>query len=174
MTIHTPITGIIATEAPLETAVSRSFVALLQAQVAFVLAERDLDDVGHSRDPAYRMWERDAELAQERLTEALSLFHDLPHEAPEDRPLRRMAQLVDSMLGEEEPGGARQLFRTMQITFFRHFQASGIGATAMHRNALLIQARHVASAIAALPLFDYTELHDGEDNAVCDEAVAFL
>ncbi len=160
MAIHTNITAPTAFEAPRETIVSSAFSALLQAQSAFVRAERDLEDVGHSQDPAYAFWLRDAELAQEALTGALHHFHALPLELPEDRPLRRMALLIDAMLGNEEPGGARRLHRKMQLAFFAHFQAQGIDATAMHRNSLLIQARHLTSAMVALPLFDSTDISD--------------
>ena len=163
MAIHTVIMPLAFNEAPRETAVSRAFATLLQAQAAFVQAERDYEDVAQSRDPAFRMWERDAEMAQEQLTNALRHFHTVPQEVPEDRPLRRMALLIDMMLGDEEPGGARRLHRKMQLAFFASFQARGIGATAMHRNALLIQARHLVSAMVALPLFDGAEAGDGDD-----------
>ncbi|HRK65962.1 MAG TPA: hypothetical protein PKY73_00305 [Hyphomonas sp.] len=160
MAIHTVITPLAANEAPRETIASSAFSALLQAQSAFVRAERDLEDIGHSQDPAYDFWLRDAELAQEVLTRALHHFHALPLEVPEDRPLRRMALLIDAMLGNEEPGDARCLHRKMQLAFFAQFQAQGIGATAMHRNSLLIQARHLTSAMVALPLFDGTDVSD--------------
>lgn len=173
MAIHTVIMPLASNEAPRETAASRAFATLLQAQAAFVQAERDYEDVAQSRDPAYRMWERDAELAQEQLTTALRQFHALPQEAPEDRPLRRMALLIDAMLGDEEPGGARRLHRRMQLAFFVSFQAKGIGATAMHRNALLIQARHLVSAMVALPLFECAEAADSNEPAPQDMPSAF-
>jgi hypothetical protein len=75
-----------------------------------------------------------------------------------------MAQLIDDMLGQEEPGEARKLLRLMQMSFFTKFQIPGIGATAMHRNAMLIQARHLATALAALPLFDGTSEADQDDS----------
>lgn len=171
MTIQTPITAFGATEAPRETAASLGFVTLLRAQIAFVQAERDYEDVCHSRDPAYAGWARDAENADKHLTQAFQTFHDLPIEVPEDRPLQRMALLVDAMLSSKTPGGARRLHLEMLITFFNRFQVVGIGATAMHRNALLIQARHVASAIAALPLFDSVDVPDSDDISADEESV---
>lgn len=172
MAIQTPITTVGATKAPRETAASLGFIKLLQAQIAFVEAERDYEDICYSRDPAYSGWARDAEHADEYLTEAIMAFHDLPIELPEDRPLQRMALLVDAMLSANQPGGARRLHRQMLISFFSRFQVAGIGATAMHRNALLIQARHVASAIAALPLFDSVALPDGDDLSEAEEPVS--
>lgn len=160
MAIHTVITTMAANEAPRETVMSRAFAGFLPALAEFVQAERDYEDVAHSQDPAYRIWQRDAELAQERLTGSIRRFNTLQQEIPEDRPLRRFVTLVDTMLGDEEPGHAKRLHRKMQIAFFAEFQVPGIGATAMHRNALLVQARHLVSAMAALPLFD------GEDISV--------
>lgn len=160
MAIHTNITSLSPFEAPRETAVSKAFVELLQVQAAFVRAELDLEDVAHSQDPAYAFWLSDAETAQERLTKSLHQFQALTAEVPEDRPLKRMAMLIDAMLGQEEPGGARRLHREMQLRFFSHLQASGIGAVAMHRNAMLIQARHLTTAMVVLPLFDSTDVDE--------------
>lgn len=141
-------------EAPHETLQSRAFPGLLGALLGFISAERDLEDINYSQDPAFHAWLKDAELAHERLTDTLRAFHALPYTIPEDRPLQRMARLIDAMLGHEEPGGARRLCREMRVTFFSRFQLHGIGPTALHRNALLAQARHLVAALAALPLFD--------------------
>lgn len=158
MAIHTNITPLAAFEAPCETMASNAFVTVLRALANFIQAERDYEGVCYSRDPALQMWERDAELAQEALTTALHDFHDAPEEVREDRPLRRMALTIDSMLGNEVPGKARRMYREMQLTFFARFQARGIGATAMHRNGLLIHARHLTAAMVALPLFDSSDV----------------
>lgn len=154
MAIHTFITPDMGFETPRETPKSRAFPDLLGSLFSFVVAERDLDDVCYSQDPAYSAWMQEAELAQERLTESLRAFHSLPHAILQDRPLQRFALLIDAMLGHEEPGGARRLHRQMQFAFFSKFQVPGIGATAMQRNAMLIQARQLTTALAALPLFD--------------------
>lgn len=160
MAIHTTIMSLGANEGLCETAMSRAFTQLLQVQAAFIQAERDLEHVGHSQDPAYKEWLKDAEGAQEHLTVCLRDFHALPVETIEDRPLQRMASLIDEMLGNDEPGGARRQHRGMQLAFFSKYQAQGLGATAMHRNMLLIQARHLTSAMIALPLFDGTDIAD--------------
>ncbi len=163
MANQTPITPFSALKEQRATPASLAFPSLLIGAVDFVHAERDLDDVGHSQDPAYGIWLRDAELAQERLTKSLGDFLALPQVIVEDRPLFRTAQLIDAMLGCEEPSGARKLNSTMQFAFFREFQVSGICPTAMHRNAMLIQARHVITALVALPLFDFTPDVTGKD-----------
>ncbi|MCL3881913.1 hypothetical protein [Marivita sp. GX14005] len=133
---------------------------LLAALHDFIAAERDLEEISYNQDPAYSAWMRDAELAHERLTETLRSFHGLDAEVREDQPLKRMAKVIDEMLGHEEPGGARRLHLAMQVAFFTRFQASGIGATAMHRNGLLVQARHLVTAMIQLPLFDSASLEE--------------
>lgn len=155
MAKHTPITPFSAHKEHRVTPASLAFPSFLFAALDFVVAERDLEDVGHSQDPAYGVWLRDAELAHERLTNALRNFLALPQVIHEDLPLFRTAHLIDAMLGCEELGGARRLHYSMQFAFFRQFQVAGICPTAMHRNAMLIQARHVITALVALPLFDF-------------------
>lgn len=162
MAIHSTITPSGTFEAPRNTEMSRAFTQILQAQASFILAERDLEDVGHSQDPAYESWLRDAQCAQEHLTGSIRLFHALPLEAVEDRPLQRMATLIDTMLSNDEPGGARRLHRDMQVAFFAKYQTRGLGATAMHRNALLLHCLHLTSAMVALPIFDGFEITDLE------------
>lgn len=156
-------------EAPRETDLSRAFQQLLGSLIIFIRAERDLDDISYSQDPAYSAWMRDAELAQENLTTRLRVFHALPGAIHEDRPLRRMAYLIDSMLGNEEPSGARWLHWQMKAHFFKMFQAPGIGASALHRNAMLNTAYHLVTALAALPLFDLSSPDEHADTTSLDE-----
>jgi len=163
MATQTPTMPFGTDEPPHHTPVSDAFPSLFGAVAALIISERDLDDISYSQDPAYGAWLRDAELDQERLTDALHRFHALPDTIPADRPLRRMALLVDTMLGHEDPGGARTLHREMQIAFFNKFQVSGTSATAMHRNGMLIKARHFVTALVRLPLFDTTP------EAICDD-----
>lgn len=149
-----PITVDLAGEPPRETPLSLAFPALLTAVRALIIAEREFGEVGYSFDPAFADWLQDTERTHEQLTTGLRHFHALPYTIPEDRPLQNFARLIDAMLGHEEPGGARRLCREMRVTFFSRFQLHGIGPTALHRNALLAQARHLVSALAELPLFD--------------------
>jgi hypothetical protein len=164
MTAQSPIMAFAPNEGPLDTPKSIAFPGLMTALSNLIAAERDLEAVSYSQDPAYAAWMRDAELAHERVTDSLRHFHALPIFCLQDRPLGRMAQLIDAMLGQEDPGEARKLHRLMQMSFFTKFQISGIGATAMQRNAMLIQARHLATALAALPLFDSTSETDHDDS----------
>lgn len=162
MAENTDITPVQAYEVPRVTAASTAFAALLTGVRNLIVAERDLADVNYSMDPAYGNWMRDAELAHERLIDSLRAFNSIRVEALEDRPLKLMANLVDAMLGHEEPGGARRLLRDLHIVFFASFQLPGIGATALHRNAQLLHARSLLTALVALPLFDFS--------AECDDA----
>lgn len=143
-------------ETPQATAYSIAFAALLPGLADFIVAERDLDDICHSYDPAYGAWHRDAQLARGRLESALRHVHGLRVERPEDRPLRRIVALTDAMLKDGAPDRPRYLHRQMKLVFFRQFQVPGFGPAAHSRNALLIQARHLIDAMIRLPLFDYS------------------
>lgn len=155
MAKKTDITPVQAYEVPRVTAASTAFATLLTDVRNLIVAERDLANVNYSMDPAYGNWMREAELAHERLTGTLRAFESIRIEALEDRPLKLMANLVDAMLGHEEPGGAWRLLRDLHIVFFASFQLPGIGATALHRNAQLLHARSLVTALVALPLFDF-------------------
>lgn len=139
-----------------ETAYSIAFAALLPCLADFIEAERDLDDICHSYDPAYGVWHRDAQQARGQLESALQHVHSLRVERPEDHPLRRMVVLTDAMLKTDAPDRPRYLHRQMKLVFFRQFQVPGFGPSAHCRNALLIQARHLIDAMMRLPLFDYS------------------
>jgi hypothetical protein len=143
-------------ESPQETAYSIAFAALLPCLADFIEAERDLDDICHSYDPAYVSWHRDAQQARGQLESTLRHVHGLRVERPEDQPLRRMALLANAMLTDGAPDRPLYLHRQMKLVFFRQFQVPGFGATAQLRNALLIQARHLIDAMMRLPLFDYS------------------
>lgn len=143
-------------ERPRASTLSNEFSKFLPLLASFVEAERDLDDVCHSFDVAYSVWDRDCRRARAELEGFLSAFHRLPVQLPEDRPLRHVALLVDAMLNDDEPARPRHLHRQMQLVFFQRFQVPGFGPTAQHRNGLLIQARHLIDAMASLPLFDFS------------------
>lgn len=143
-------------EGPPETPKLLAFPGLLASLFGMIVAERDLEDISYSQDPAYSAWMRDAEVAQDNLIDTLRKFHLLPVVTPADRPLQHMADVIDTMLGHEEPGSARRLQLRMRMAFFAAFQVPGIGLAAMQCNALLVQALHLVTAFAALPLFDGT------------------
>lgn len=142
--------------APQETAHSAAFARLLPALTFFIEAERDLQDVSSSYDPAYAAWHRDAQLARAGLASALRHFHGLPVQRPEDQPLRYIALFVDALLNDDDPARPRHLHLHMQLVFFQRFQVRGFGARVQQCNAMLIQARHLVDAMIRLPLFDFS------------------
>jgi len=160
-------------EPPSETPITLAFRNVLTTMHAFVNAERDLEDIAYSRDPAYAVWAADTEQAHENLAEALGVVHSLPAEFREDRPLKRMALLADAMIGHEVPGGARDLHLQMHMVFFTKFQAAGLSSTAMHRNGLLIHARHLVNAMISLPLFDGSPIEEAPFNDGLPDEVWF-
>jgi hypothetical protein len=113
-------------EPPSETPMSIAFRGLLTSLRDFIAAERDLEDIAYSQDPAYADWAHESEMAFEGLVASTIAIHRLPIECREDRPLHRMALLVDAMLGHEEPGGARALHLQMHLAFFTSFQVGGL------------------------------------------------
>lgn len=143
-----------------ETALSKGFTILLPLLADFVEAERDLEDIKHSEDVALSLWTRDRDVAKTRLQNALTAMHRLSVRLPEDRPLRNMTILVDRMLDEDEALFPRQLHREMRSCFFSRFQIAGFGPVAQHRNAMLIQARHLINALVTLPFHDHVPSAD--------------
>ena len=138
-----------------ETAWSRAFALFLPLLATYVQAERDLEDICHSHDPALSLWQRDRDAAEMRLAQAVLGLHRLPVRIPEDRPLQRLVGLVYKMLDDHESDAPRQLHHEMKAVFFRRYQVAGIGPIAQHRNVRLIQARHLVDAMIRLPFFDY-------------------
>lgn len=157
LAVRSPITAGMAGEAPLATPVSSAFAALIPDEIEFA-------EVNFCFDRAFQDWLRDTELAHEQLTTELDHFHTLPRVIPEDRPLQEFAQLLDAAIGHEEPGGARQLCRELHFAFFSRFQIAGIGPTAMHHNRMLLEARHLMTALVALPLFDGAVIEDDDED----------
>lgn len=154
MTTQTLITPTGGHEAPTETELMLAFCKSMTCMQTFLLAELDLDEVGHSQDPAYLNWVNDSEKAFSTLADALAETRRIPVEIPEDMPLKRMAVLMDDILGNEDPHSARAVHLKMQLVFFSQLQAAGISTTAMHRNGLLVHARHLLDAMMSLPLWD--------------------
>lgn len=171
MAIQIPITSSLPDEAPCATPRTLAFAVFLPLLAAFVDAERDLEDVQGAFDPAYQSWERDADIAQARMTAALGEVRRTAAVTREDRVILRMAILIDALLSAETQRGFRDLHRGMQRMFFAAFQFPGYGPRAWQVNALLIQSRHLVDAMMALPLFARWTDRDLADTAV-EAAVA--
>lgn len=138
-----------------ETALSTAFATLLPALAEYVRAERDLEDIGYSLDPAYSEWHRESEAAQDRL---IDLLHDLrtaPLGIAMDAPLRKMALMIHAM--RCDPERARDLHWRMDARFEAQFRVTGMGPMAQHRKVLLNWARPLIASFVALPIFDQVE-----------------
>ncbi|MCX7567156.1 hypothetical protein OS189_12455 [Sulfitobacter sp. F26169L] len=172
MTIQTHITAAGGHEAPPETELMLAFCESISCMQKFLLAELDLDDVGYSQDLAYSNWVRDSEVAFSNLADALGETRNLPVEIPEDTPLKRMALLMDEILGNEDPAAARAMHLKMQLMFFTQLQATGLSPTAIHRNGLLVHARHLVDAMMSFPSWD-RDLTDDllDDHGPTDEMI---
>jgi hypothetical protein len=138
-----------------ETAWSKGFTLLLPLFAAYVESEQDLEFIQHNDDLSLTFWQRDRDAAKARLVDALNKLQRLPLRTPEDRPFQRFTCLISRMIDRDEPMLPRQLHREMKACFFNDYQVRGFGPIAQHRNALLIQARHMVDAMIALPFFDY-------------------
>ncbi|WP_151720084.1 hypothetical protein [Gemmobacter serpentinus] len=137
---------------PRETEISRAFTMLLPVLTAYIRAERELEDVGFSLDPAYSAWHHDSDAAQDRLSDLVRALRSAPASSPLDAPLRRVALVIHKM--RCDPEKARVLHETMDAKFEARFQVSGSSPTAKHRQMLLAFCRPILAQFAALPLFD--------------------
>lgn len=152
-------------EAPRETAISTAFSVFLPILADYVRAERDLEDIGYSMDPAYAAWNEASDHAQDRLIDVLRLLRDLPLEIPEDLSLQRAALAVHAMRYEGGPA-ARRRHQRMEEVFERTYLLPGTSPTALHRNLLMTWARPLIACLIALPIFDTAgEEANGEDIA---------
>lgn len=150
---------------------TQAFEIFLSHYTAYVEAEQDLEFIEHNTDPSVGLWLRDKDVAQLRLKNTVEKLQDLPVRILEDRPLQLFVELVGKMVDNDGPKTARQLNREMRGRFTKHYQLTGIGPAARHRNELLFQARNVANAMVALPIYDYVPPEKGtfEDVSEADE-----
>ena len=156
MATATPNTSTRFFEVPGASPLALAFAAFLPGFVTFITAERDLEDVD-GFDPAYHIWLRDAERAQDDLIDALRDLRRIGARSPRDRALQRMVHVIDTMRGAEEPGLFQRSHRHLRTSFFTLFQVRGFDAVSSGTNALLLRARHLVDAMADLPLFDHAE-----------------
>lgn len=155
MADQTPIMPHAANEAPRNSDFATYFsLHLLPSMAAYIVAERDLEDVQGAFDPAYLAWEQDADEARERLTSVLFYLCEERTLVTTDRPLKRMALLVKELIWAEDVKVFRTLHREMRDTFLTHFQVRGFGPDAHQANAMLIQAFHLVDALVELPIFE--------------------
>jgi hypothetical protein len=155
MADQTPITPFSANKVSRISEFAAYFTAhLLPAIAEYNAAERDLEDVQGSYDPAYHAWERDADLARERLVSALVYLCEEKIVEPTDEPLKRMTLLIKDLVWSEDVKEFRELHRDLRLSFSSFFLMSGVGPSEKTTNALLFQARRAVDALVALPLYE--------------------
>ena len=84
------------------TPLASAFAALLPALVRHIKAEREIEDVA-IRDPAFRNWLTDAEDAFATVTTHLLTITMAEETCSGDKPLIRMALLIDAVVGSGNP-----------------------------------------------------------------------
>lgn len=155
MTDQTPITPSAAFKVTRTSDFGGPFPHFLFASLtAYIAAERDLEDVQGAFDPAYISYERDADLARERLWTAISQGLTFKATTVTDRPLLRMVIVIAALIQAEDVGTFKSLHRYMHLAFDRQFQIRGTSLKARFINAQMRHARDLVDALVALPLFD--------------------
>lgn len=155
------------------TPASASFSALLVALSALIEAERDIEDVD-IWDPAFSRWLRDAELAQERVVAGLRQVREAELQRAEDRPLQRLAMLIDAMMGCEDPDGFARLHRLIPANAAL-FRCDGDSAAARRVNHMLLTGLARIEDLAGLDTYADRSPCDGPGVApacICSDVPA--
>tara|TARA_R110000850_G_scaffold113041_2_gene227548 strand:+ start:5960 stop:6469 length:510 start_codon:yes stop_codon:yes gene_type:complete len=148
------------------TPLATEFSALLPALARHIEAEREIEDVD-IWDPAFRSWLTDAEHAFTLVTTQLSAISAAELTCADDKALKRMSMLIDTMVGSEDPDTFMQLYGLLPR--FEHlFYCSGTGFAVRHRNVMLRQARAYIDTMATLLTYD------SESEAVVAEALTLV
>lgn len=155
-------------ESPHDTAITNAFSMLLPILAEYVSAERDLEDVGFSSDPAYTNWHMDAERAQDRLIDVLHDLRTLRVQTSQDVPLRRIAVFLHAMR-TCNAATARAIHQQMEGYFEAQLQRPSTVTSKLQRTLLMQWARPHIAAFAALPVFECNA--DDEAERVTEIAV---
>lgn len=151
---------------PTQTALSDTFAMLMPILQQYVEAEKGLETIGYSMDPAYGNYNEDSERAQDRLIDILHDLCTLPVEVPEDMPLQNVALHLHA-LRLSEKGEARGVFRDLDEEITRTLAVPVTNLAGFHRHVLLQWALPFIAAYVALPLFDDLEEDDDEYPSDC-------
>ncbi|MFP7675520.1 hypothetical protein ACG74X_19410 [Marivita sp. S0852] len=148
----TPVAALKADIPHYPTPLASAFAALLPALDSHIEAERDIEDVD-IWNPAFRAWLTDAEVAFEAVTTNLFTVLATDVIAEDDKPLKRMAMLIEAMIGSEEPEMYMHLYGLLPR--FEHlFHCNGSGPAAQERTLMLTQARSQIDTMATLLTYD--------------------
>ena len=118
----------------------------------FVAAERDIEhaDIWNF---AFVNWLREAEKARVDLLSRLGQLLSAPEMCREDRALRRVALLLQSLVKSEDDGEFRALAALIPIHEWL-FRCPGKGAVAMQATEMLVAARKIIADLATLTCLD--------------------
>lgn len=134
------------------TPVARAFAALPCALARHIETEREVEDVD-IWDLAFRDWLTDAEHAYTDVTTHLFNITAAEVVCEDDKPLVRMAMLIDALVGSEDPDTFGHLYRLLP-QFEDLFQCHGQGPAARHRDNMLEAARRHIDTMASLLTYD--------------------
>jgi hypothetical protein len=133
------------------TPIMLAFDAMLISVRKFIAAERDLVGID-LWDIACRAWLNEAEDTQTLMTGRIRAVRELPQVLACDRPLKRMALLLDLMLGtatRSDLAHAHGLLNRYSILF----ACSDNDPVADRVNDQLMRGRTLIAALVALPLY---------------------
>ncbi|MCX7568067.1 hypothetical protein OS189_17125 [Sulfitobacter sp. F26169L] len=134
------------------TPVARAFAALPCALARHIETEREIEDVD-IWDLAFRDWLTDAEHAYADVTTHLFNITAAEVVCEDDKPLVRMAMLIDALVGSEDPDTFEHLYRLLP-QFEDLFQCHGQGPAARHRDNMLCAVRRHIDTMASLLTYD--------------------
>ncbi|MEX1663632.1 hypothetical protein AB4874_18765 [Thioclava sp. 15-R06ZXC-3] len=145
--------------------ISTQFSKFLGQFADWIEKERDIADV-NVWDPAFSGWLRDAELAQERVTGALSALIKEAPTRPSDKPLKLAAYLVHLTMCSECPGEVAR-FADVARRKADHFLMAEDSATHRRVNAMIRTALTLFESFVALDLVGYAPGDDLDTWAPC-------
>ena len=107
------------------TPLASAFAALLPALARHIEAEREIEDVD-IRGPAFRNWLTDAEEAYATVTTHLLTITMAEETRVDDKPLKRMALLIDAVVGSGNPATFMRLYGFLpRFKVFLHCHGTG-------------------------------------------------
>ncbi|WCR02256.1 hypothetical protein JHX88_15360 [Paracoccus saliphilus] len=134
-----------------ESVISEMFPHLLDALMRHIQVERDLEDVDFW-NIAFLNWRIEAEEAYTDVAALLSAIRHAALDRQEDLPLQRMACLIDSMIGSEEPDAFQRLHCRLP-RFETLFRSRGYGTGSKRVERMLMDTHACIDELATLRLY---------------------
>lgn len=143
MATHTSTTPFSANEASCVSPSARQFAIVLAALQKSTRHERRLENLEGLSPNEMHYWMLEADQALDRLTDALLDMHLIVVCPAVDRPLHRMAVLLDEILNRPSPKRSDALAYQLRYAFERDFQITEDTPYASHNAHLLRRAREL-------------------------------